>query len=409
VFHPAQYQNLVWLLWYGASVGADNAPLEQQPDTYAQPIPGTSGVRRAIQQRAQLAGRSIALRQFGAGDQAAAPEEPTWAQPTSGTRAIRLAAAARARALSAARSQIWTTAQDADAPLPTQESTWTQQVPGTRALSASTRLAWRVAATRAARGHQAFEPLQPPPEESTWPQPVSGTRMLGAAAAARATRAARATTTYLRATAQDLDGPLSAQESTWTQPIAGTRAIERHRRTAWGKVAATQAPRAARADEASAGDESTWAPPVSGTRALELARSTLQLRASRTIALRSAPAGDLLEAPPVPAPVQRALATPRRAALRAATTLLWSAPSDREQEPLTPWTQAVVGVGALERTARAQRGRSVMTLRHRLAESVFTEAVSIIRVADDRLVAPVRVDDEGLVPPVAFDDESWVP
>jgi hypothetical protein len=50
-----------------------------------------------------------------------------------------------------------------------------------------------------------------------------------------------------------------------------------------------------------------------------------------------------------------------------------------------------------------------MTLRHRLAESVFTEAVSIIRVADDRLVAPVRVDDEGLVPPVAFDDESWVP
>jgi hypothetical protein len=234
--------------------------------------------------------------------------------------------------------------------------------------------------------------------------------MLGAAAAARATRAARATTTYLRATAQDLDGPLSAQESTWTQPIAGTRAIERHRCAAWGKVAATQALRAARADEASAGDESTWAPPVSGTRALELARSTLQRRASLTIALRSAPAGDLLlEASPAPAPVQRGLASPRRAALRAATTLLWSAPSDREQEPLTPWTQAVVGVGALERTARAQRGRSVMTLRHRLAESVFTEAVSIIRVADDHLVAPVRVDGEGLVPPVAFDDESWVP
>jgi hypothetical protein len=327
VFHPAQYQNLVWLLWYGASVGADNAPLDQQPDTYAQPIPGTSCVRRAIQQRAQLAGRSIALRQFGAGDQAAAPEEPTWAQPTSGTRAIRVAAAARARALSAARLQIWTTAQDADAPLPTQESTWTQQVPGTRALAASTRLAWRVAATQLLRSYSAFDPLTPPPEESTWTQPASGAGALRIQAARATVRAAIARA-RLSDTAQDVDGPLAAQPDTWLQPLPGTRALEGRRRALQAIAAATVSQRSARTDEASAEE------PASAT--------TSAIGTHRWLTDAAA----------------------RRSRVRAFGLLVWSGSADIEQEPATPWTQPVVGTAALRQMAALRSQRAALVTRH---------------------------------------------
>jgi hypothetical protein len=284
-------------------------------------------VRRAIQQRAQLAGRSIALRQFGAGDQAAAPEEPTWAQPTSGTRAIRVAAAARARALSAARSQIWTTAQDADAPLPTQESTWTQQVPGTRALAASTRLAWRVAATQLLRSYSAFDPLTPPPEESTWTQPASGAGALRIQAARATVRAAIARA-RLSDTAQDVDGPLAAQPDTWLQPLPGTRALEGRRRALQAIAAATVSQRSARTDEASAEE------PASAT--------TSAIGTHRWLTDAAA----------------------RRSRVRAFGLLVWSGSADIEQEPATPWTQPVVGTAALRQMAALRSQRAALVTRH---------------------------------------------
>jgi len=195
--------------------------------------------------------------------------------------------------------------------------------------------------------------------------------------------------------------------------------VELARRTLQLRVARTIAMRSGSADDAIV--ESTAIQPVGGVGSVELARRALQLKASRTLPLRTTHGLDLSEESPVPAvATTRPLGDRRRARIRAAIGLLWTATGDREQAPLTPWTQAVVGTDLVGRAARTARTRAVISVPYRLSGAVLTKPVPIIAASGDRLVSPAAIGDEQLQAPVDIglevleapmvcDDESWVP
>jgi hypothetical protein len=238
VFGPKPYQNLIWLLWYGASRGdSGSEPAQEAFVPWAQPVQGTSAIRRAQQRWLSTAPRTLTLRFAWTWDPLVAPPvEPTRTQPTSGTQGLRAQAATYAARTAIAASYLRETAQDLNGPLPPQESTWTQPVQGTRSVEAQRAWRWRTS-TRAAIRQIFWSPAQDVEQVPAmpWTSPVSGTSALRQAAAAF-TRRAAVIAPHAWRVPETTDGPLPAQPDTWVSVISGTQSLRARAATLWTRA-----------------------------------------------------------------------------------------------------------------------------------------------------------------------------